>query len=93
MSLELFNLKGKIALVTGGSNGLGLSMAKGVGKAGATIVLNSHSSQQKLDNAIHLLKDEGINTHGYLFDVTKEDQVIEAISLIEACTMSSAVGA
>ena len=40
MSISLFNLEGKIALVTGNTHGLGMAMTKGLGKAGATIIVN-----------------------------------------------------
>ena len=40
MSIELFSLKGRTALVTGSSRGLGRAMAEGMAAAGATIVLN-----------------------------------------------------
>ncbi|WP_396635261.1 gluconate 5-dehydrogenase [Maribacter sp. R86514] len=83
MSIELFNLKGKIALVTGSTHGLGMAMAKGLGKAGATIVVNGNSSQQKIDDAVALYKNEGINAVGYKFNVADETQVINAINAIQ----------
>ena len=84
MSLKLFELDNKIALITGGTHGLGMAMAMGLGKAGARIIINGHSSQQKIDDAIKVYKAEGIEAYGYSFDVTDESQVIEAISKIEA---------
>lgn len=84
MSTELFNLSGKIALVTGSTHGLGMAMAKGLGKAGATVVVNGNSSQQKIDDAIKYYKREGINAIGYKFNVADEDQVIEALGKIQS---------
>ena len=52
MSTELFNLKGKTALITGSTHGLGMAMAMGIGNAGAKIVINGNSSQEKLENAV-----------------------------------------
>lgn len=84
MSIELFNLKGKIALVTGSTHGLGMAMAKAMGKAGATIVVNGNSSQQKIDDAVAHYKNEGIHAVGYKFNVADEAQVIDAISAIKS---------
>jgi gluconate 5-dehydrogenase len=84
MSQTLFDISGKVALVTGSTHGLGMSMAMGLGKAGATIVVNGNSSQEKINNAVALYKAEGINAFGYKFDVADETQVIAAISKIEA---------
>ncbi|BFM41764.1 gluconate 5-dehydrogenase [Flavobacterium sp. CFS9] len=84
MSINLFDLTGKTALITGGVHGLGMAMAKGLGHAGAKIVVNDHSSQQAVDDAIAEYKSEGIEAFGYLFDVTDEAAVIAAISKIEA---------
>jgi gluconate 5-dehydrogenase len=84
MSQTLFDITGKIALVTGSTHGLGMSMAMGLGKAGATIVVNGNSSQEKIDKAVALYKAEGINAVGYKFNVADETQVIESIGKIEA---------
>lgn len=43
MSINLFDLKGKTALITGGVHGLGMAMTKGLGQAGAKIVVNDLS--------------------------------------------------
>lgn len=83
MSTELFNLEGKVALVTGATHGLGMAMAMGLGKAGATVVINGHSSQEKVDAALKEYRDAGITAHGYLFNVTDENQVADAVAKIE----------
>ncbi|SHG03877.1 gluconate 5-dehydrogenase [Arenibacter palladensis] len=83
MSLNLFDLTGKTALITGATHGLGKAMAIGLGKAGATLVVNGASSQVKLDNAVAEYKALGLKAYGYLFDVTNEAAVMENISKIE----------
>lgn len=84
MSIDLFDLTGKVALVTGAVHGLGMAMAKGLGHAGAKIVINELSSQEKVDSAIEEYRSEGIDAHGYIFDVTDEAAVIASIKKIEA---------
>ncbi|MEM8763349.1 MAG: gluconate 5-dehydrogenase [Bacteroidota bacterium] len=84
MSIELFNLSGKIALVTGSTHGLGMAMAKAMGKAGATIVVNGNSSQEKIDKALAEYKNEKIHAEGYKFNVADEEQVIDAIARIQS---------
>ncbi|MCM4151532.1 gluconate 5-dehydrogenase [Arenibacter sp. N53] len=83
MSINLFDLTGKTALITGATHGLGKAMAIGLGKAGATLVINGASSQEKLNNAVAEYKALGLQAYGYLFDVTKEEQVQLNISKIE----------
>ncbi|WP_291097511.1 MULTISPECIES: gluconate 5-dehydrogenase [unclassified Flavobacterium] len=83
MSINLFDLTGKTALITGGVHGLGMSIAKGLGHAGAKIVINGHSSQESIDAAIKEYQSEGIEVYGYLFDVTDDAAVKVAIEKIE----------
>ncbi|MFD2563908.1 gluconate 5-dehydrogenase [Aquimarina rubra] len=83
MSLALFNLKGKNALITGATHGLGMAMAKGLGLAGATIIVNGNSSQEKIDLALETYNNLGIHAKGYKFDVTNENEVIQAVQQIE----------
>jgi gluconate 5-dehydrogenase len=83
MGISLFDLTGKVALVTGSTHGLGMAMASGLGKAGATIIVNGNSSQQKIDDAIQHYQNQGINAFGYKFDVTDEREVKEAVQKIE----------
>ncbi|SDG93407.1 gluconate 5-dehydrogenase [Winogradskyella thalassocola] len=83
MSINLFDLSGKVALITGGTHGLGMSMAMGLGKAGATLIINGASSKEKLNKAVTEYKAEGLKVFGYLFDVTDEAQVIDNIKKIQ----------
>jgi gluconate 5-dehydrogenase len=79
---NLFDLSGKRALITGGTHGLGMAMAKGLGNAGAELLINGHSPA-KLEAALEEYRSVGLNAKGFLFDVTKEDQVKAAIAEIE----------
>jgi gluconate 5-dehydrogenase len=82
MSLKLFDLKGKNALVTGGTHGLGMAIATGLGNAGAKIIIND-IFPEKLETAKEHYKSLGIEAYGYVFDVTNEEQVIESVARIE----------
>ena len=84
MGSSLFDINGKIALVTGSTHGLGMAMAKGLGHAGATIIINGNSSQAKIDEAVLEFKNEGITAFGYKFNVALESEVMAAISKIES---------
>lgn len=79
----LFDLTGKVALVTGATHGLGMAMACGLASAGAQVVINGHSSQAKLDEAIKAYSAKGYKVRGYLFDVTDETQANNAVERIE----------
>jgi gluconate 5-dehydrogenase len=77
-----FELNGKIALVTGGSYGIGFSIASAYAKAGATIVFND-INQEMIDKGMAAYADAGIKAHGYVCDVTNEEQANAMIAQIE----------
>ncbi len=78
---DFFSLKGKIALVTGATHGIGMALAKALAGAGATIVFNDLSAE-RIESALKDYKADGIDAHGYVFDVTDEDAVNAAIARI-----------
>lgn len=81
-NLDNFSLEGKIALVTGASYGIGFAIASSYAKAGATIAFND-IKQELVDNGIAAYKEIGIDAHGYVCDVTNEEQVNAMIDQIE----------
>src|SRR5690554_3253743 len=82
MIQQLFDLTGKIALITGGTHGIGLAIGKVLGKAGARICVND-ISEEKLSVCKEDYLKEGIEVYTLKFDVTDEADVDRGISLIE----------
>ena len=78
-----FSLQDKVALVTGGSYGIGFAIAKAYAEAGAKIAFNCRS-QQHMDTAMQEFKALGIDALGFICDVTQEAQVAEMVKAIEA---------
>jgi len=76
-----FSLKGKIALITGASYGIGFAMATAYAEAGATIVFND-INQALVDKGLAAYKETGIEAHGYVCDVTDEDGVNKMIAQV-----------
>src|SRR6476660_5217173 len=66
---QLFDLKGKTALVTGGSRGLGLQLAQALGEAGAKVILSSRKAEDLIESAAEL-KAAGIDA-----DCSKEEDI------------------
>jgi len=82
MSIKLFDLTGKCALVTGASHGLGMAMAVGLGQAGAKVIINGRS-RERLEQAKRAYAEQGVEVHTYAFDVTDEQEVKKTVSEIE----------
>ena len=86
---QLFDLKGKTALVTGGSRGLGLQMAQALGEAGAKVMLSSRKAED-LEEACAVLSASGIDARWIAADCAKEadirhlaDQTLERLGQID----------
>ena len=86
---QLFDLKGKTALVTGGSRGLGLQMAQALGEAGAKVMLSSRKADD-LEEACASLSASGIDARWIAADCAKEadirhlaDQTLERLGQID----------
>ncbi len=86
-SLSLFKLDGKRALITGSSQGIGLSLAKALAGAGAQIILNGRDPQ-KLKSAAKQLAGTGAEVYQLPFDVTDYQQSKASIDKFESRTGS-----
>ncbi len=80
--MNLFDLTGKNALITGATYGIGFSIATALAEAGATILFND-VNQDLVNKGIAAYKDLGITAHGYICDVTDENAVNQMIAQIE----------
>jgi gluconate 5-dehydrogenase len=80
--LQMFDLSGRRALVTGSSAGIGYALAKGLAAAGAEVILNARR-EAPLAEAVSRLNAEGAVAHAARFDVTSADDVEAAIERIE----------
>ena len=83
MTVSLFDLTGKTALITGSGQGIGLAIAAGLAQAGARVILNGRT-EATLNAAAQALRDSGATANVAAFDVTDAAAVKTAINAIEA---------
>ncbi|MEQ5777264.1 SDR family oxidoreductase [Thalassospira sp. NFXS8] len=83
MSLELFSLTGKTALITGSSRGLGRAFAEGLAAAGASVILNG-TNAERLEQARAEMSEKGMSVDTSLFDVTDETAIKSAFAGFDA---------
>ena len=79
---DLFSLEGKVALVTGGTQGIGYAIALAYAKAGAKVVFNGRT-KESVERAIASYEAEGFQVQGYVCNVTDETAVNKMVSKIE----------
>src|SRR5712692_407714 len=82
MSLDVFKLDGRVALVTGGNRGLGFAMAKALAEAGADVVVTSRQEKRALESAATLARITGRRTMGLTVDVTDAEQIESMIQSV-----------
>lgn len=76
-------LEGQLALVTGAAQGNGLALARGLGQAGARVILTD-MQEEKVKNAADILTAEGISSQAYRLDVTDADACRDLASALQA---------
>ena len=79
---NMFSLKGKVALVTGGAYGIGFAIAEALANAGAKIAFNCRK-EEHLNTAMEEYQKRGIQAKGYICDVTDEQAVNALVATIE----------
>lgn len=72
--MDLFDLNGKVAIVTGGNSGIGLGVARGLADAGAAIVIAARN-EEKSQEAVQALEKTGARANAARCDVTKGDEI------------------
>lgn len=85
MSISLFDLNGKCALITGSSQGIGRALASGLAAAGAEIVLNGRD-ETRLSQVAKDLRGTGVTVHELAFDVTDHAAARRAVDSFEKAT-------
>ena len=83
MTLSLFDLSGRTALVTGSSRGLGRAIAEGMAKAGARLIVNG-TDPARVETAVAEFRSDGHLAEGAAFDVTDEAAVVRAFEGLDA---------
>jgi gluconate 5-dehydrogenase len=82
MIKNLFNLDSKTALITGAGQGIGYTLAEGLGKTGARIILNDRN-KGRLEKSVQKLNKQGIRADGALFDVQDYKAIVREIKKIQ----------
>ena len=78
---ELLDLSGRVALVTGGSRGLGLQIAEALGEMGARVAISARK-QEELDSAVQRLKSLDVEAKAFACDIGRREQIpplVEAV--------------
>ncbi len=94
----LFDLRGHVAVITGGNGGIGLGMARGLAKAGATIAVWGRNLEKNA-RAVSELSELGVEAGAFVVDVANEEEVVSAMhetvdrfGRVDSCFANAGVG-
>ncbi len=79
---DLFNLKGKVAIVTGGNGGIGLGIARGLASAGASVAIAARDEAKTAEAVKGLEKEFGVKALGVKVDVREEKQIKDMVQKV-----------
>ena len=79
--MQIFDLSGKVAIVTGGSRGIGFSIAKGLASAGAMVVIANRKVEEG-QNAAECLQEEGLDSLAVPVDVANTASIYDMVSKV-----------
>ena len=79
----LFSLASQTALITGSTRGIGFALARGLGQAGAHVLINGRS-EDTVQKAVEKLHSQSIAATGLVVDVTQQDKIVDQIDSYEA---------
>ena len=79
--MDMFDLSGKVAIVTGGNQGIGLAISRGLAKAGATVVIANRRAEEG-KKAAESLKKEGLKVVSIPTDVSNESSIAALVSRV-----------
>ncbi|MEZ4543669.1 MAG: SDR family NAD(P)-dependent oxidoreductase [Cyanobacteriota/Melainabacteria group bacterium] len=77
-------LKGKVALVTGGSRGIGAAIAQRLAKEGATVAISYSKSQEAADKVVAQLKEEGVSAYAFKADASCQKDTAKLVDDVVA---------
>ena len=77
--MDIFDLSGKVAIVTGGNQGIGLAISRGLAEAGAAVIIANRRTEEG-KQAAESLKKDGLNVISIPIDVSDEASIAEMVS-------------
>jgi len=82
MRLDFFDLRGKVAVITGGATGIGLGIAEGLAGAGTSLVICARRRQLCEEVALDLAQRTGVQARGFRCDVTVRSEIETLVKLV-----------